>query len=73
MFWPPPSRTMKYDFLPAVGIALPYQLWVRSFHLLWVRSFHLLWVRSFRLLSPGSSDAESADFSRVFVGAVAAA
>ena len=62
MFWPPTSRSMKYEFLPPTGCALflpavgplfsPavgrsfHPLWVRSSHPLWVRSSHPLWVRS---------------------------
>ena len=56
---------MKCEFLLAVGSAFSCQLWVRS--------FHPLWVRSFGFLSPGSSNAESADFAQILVGAAAMA
>ena len=42
-----------------------------SCYQLWVRSFHPLWVRSSGFLSPGSSNAESADFAQELVGAAA--
>ena len=39
MFSPPSSRTMKYEFLPAVGTALSLPAAGPLFHPLWVRSF----------------------------------